>query len=327
MRKRKILTVLLCITGLMMAFQNCTSETYFEEAIDNPNVGMFSVPNEDGTEENGLTPGEEFENQIIVSDPATPNGEGPGETEDPFEPENPDTNVLETIGEWASIAYEDNVLNPDGGDRDYNDAVFNYKISEEYNEQNQLVKILIVVRVREKISGNNHRLFLYFNGNPSSDFDNISFESLPAFLGSANVKITYPNGSVEVKQAVDHVKVVSSTSGSVGKEYKLEVSLNDPELNLRDEGVETIDFKRYRFVLQNHGQDRVGIDIAEINPTDEMIAQSSQYPLGFMIPTDWDPPAEGEFINDKYPNFDLYRQWVLDGAQSPIPDAAYKWFQ
>ncbi|MEZ4873000.1 MAG: hypothetical protein R2827_12340 [Bdellovibrionales bacterium] len=39
--------------------------------------------------------------------------------------------------------FEDNVTSPKVGDRDYNDAVFNYKIAEQYNSYNQLVRIFI----------------------------------------------------------------------------------------------------------------------------------------------------------------------------------------
>lgn len=247
----------------------------------------------------------------------------PPTTPQPNTPDNVST--LFTVGDWASVAYEDNIDNPNGGDRDYNDAVFNYKISEEYNANNKLAKISIIVKIREKISSANHRLFLYLNGDTGEDFSNIRYVSLAAMNGKAKITLTKPDGQVIDYTDADHLVVVDATTGNKGKEYRVEVVLNNPELNPRNMSVNYINFKKYRFILQNFGS-RKGIDIVEINPSGEMISSATLYPLGFMIPTDWNPPAEGQLIDNLYPNFVKYRSWIVDPMRGPITDEIFYWF-
>ena len=224
---------------------------------------------------------------------------------------------------YASIAFEDNVNKPNWGDKDYNDAVINFNIKETYNSMKQLTAVDIELRVRANLAGNNHRLYLYFNGNTGDRFTNISHISSAAFNGLADMKLETPSGYTQMIENANHVKVIASTKNTVGKIYKLHVDVKSPELNQVAEIPAAIDFKKYRFILQNHGQN-LGIDIAEINSSDEMLAGG--YPLGFMIPTDWEHPKEGQYIGNKYPNFKLYKEW-LAGDQSTQPStAAAFWF-
>tara|TARA_B100000749_G_scaffold280707_1_gene278178 strand:- start:104830 stop:105708 length:879 start_codon:yes stop_codon:yes gene_type:complete len=291
-----------------MAFQNCGSEMKFAQIEE-------SVVSSEG--EDGSPPVTVVDDEI----PRTP--EAP---EDPFneEEDTPGVIYLPILDEWASMAFEDNVARPDAGDRDYNDAVFNYRVAEQYNQYNQLIRIFIELRVREKISGNNHRLHLYLNGDPTADFSNISTLSSKAIPGKANVTMTLPDGNIEYLQNVDHFVVVPETSGSKGDIYQIQLDLIDMEEPSLSEVRNYIDFRRYRFILQNHGQN-MGIDLSEINSSDEMLATDG-YPLGFMIPTDWAPPSEGQLIDNKYPNFEVYRSFLLDPNSIPIDDA-YSWFE
>lgn len=248
-----------------------------------------------------------------------------GNSSEPLPPlEDPTEIVLPTLGDYASIAFEDNVHDPAAGDRDYNDAVFNYNITEKYNAQNELTDLVIKVKVREMKSGGNHNLYLYFNGNPSADFTNISHISVPAFNGMANIEMKGPDGVVTNHYAVNHLLIVNGTSGAVGDEYLLEVELISPGLNKVSILADFIDFRKYRFVLQNQGSS-LGIDISEINSTDEMLAEDG-YPLGFMIPTDWQPPGETQLIDELYPNFILYRNWLSGDQKTPPDEATLNWF-
>lgn len=249
----------------------------------------------------------------------------PGTTSPDDDNDGPTVIDLPTVnGDYASIAFEDNVIAPDAGDRDYNDMVFNFKVSETYNSLHQLEHVDIEIRIREKISGNNHRLFLYLSGNTQGDFSNITKVSQPAFLGLSDVTLTEPNGDVTVFESIDSILIVPKTKDAIGDIYKVSIQVLAPELNAVDTVPSFIDFRKYRFILQNHGQD-MGIDISEINSTDEMLAADG-YPLGFMIPTDWDPPREGQLIDNKYSDFSFYRNW-LNGDQSMAPSQrALEWF-
>ncbi len=133
-----------------------------------------------------------------------------------------------------------------------------------------------------------------------------------------------PDGETENYSDVDNIMIVPETSDAVGEVYNLEVVIKNPEQNVVAEIPYFIDFKKYRFILQNHGQNS-GIDIAEINSADKMIAYDG-YPLGFMIPTDWQPPVEGRLIDNNYPNFGLYRAWLNGDQSTPPSQEALEWF-
>ncbi|MEZ4873001.1 MAG: hypothetical protein R2827_12345 [Bdellovibrionales bacterium] len=78
-------------------------------------------------------------------------------------------------------------------------------------------------------------------------------------------------------------------------------------------------------ILQNHGQTQ-GIDISEINSSDEMLANDG-YPLGFMILADWQPPAETQLIDNLYPGFELYRDYLsLPPDERVMTDEILYWF-
>lgn len=246
----------------------------------------------------------------------------------PFNPNDPNIGLLPTEGEWASVAYEDNINDTNAGDRDYNDAVFNYKISEQYNSSSQLVRIFIEVKLREKISSSTHRLYLALNGNPSASLSNIDHISLPAFEGQATVKINYHNGDeVTVQDAKNKlINVFRNTTNTKDQVTKVQIDLARPDLNVNSSATKVVNFKKYRLILQNHGSDK-GIDIAEINPSDEMLSNGNGYPFGFMIPTNWAPPIEHQLVDDKYPNFHLYREWLNGSQQGAMPDAVKNWYK
>lgn len=250
----------------------------------------------------------------------------PPAPENPYEPA-PDIGLLPIDGEWASVAYEDNIADASAGDRDFNDAVFNYKISEQYNTANQLVRIFLEVRLREKISASDHKLHLILNGKASDFFDNIDHVSGMTFAGEANAKISYADGTVSnITDAKNKDLIVfKGTSNAKGTVTKIEIELKNPELNVNPATKKYVNFLMYRFILQNKSQSRTGIDIAEINPSNEMLSNANGYPFGFMIPTDWQPPAERQLIDDKYPSFYKYREW-LNSPIYPVPTDVLNWY-
>ena len=318
---RSILAVALSTAVLILFFQNCRSQVQIDDVTKS---GALSSNDGDNLAAN--TP--DGENSQQPSDPKQGSGGSLPVPEDPFSRNDPTIGLLPIEGDWASVAFEDNIDSSSAGDRDYNDAVFNYRISEQYNANSQLVRVFIEVRLREKISDGTHRLNLSLNGNPSSYFSNIDHLSAAAFNGQATVKIKYHNGDqstvADAKNKI--INLFRNTTNTKGQVSKIQIDLARPDLNVNSAAVKVVNYKRYRLILQNHGSNK-GIDIAEINPTNEMLSNGNGYPFGFMIPTDWTPPAEKQLIDNKYPNFFKYREWLNGSQQGAVPDAVTNWYK
>ncbi len=287
----------------VLSFQNCSPNIQVTDEALGPSVISNAVPvdNPDQIPEIPLLPA------------------------NPFNPTTPGVVLLPIQGDWASIAFEDNIAAPNAGDRDFNDAVFNYRIAEQFNSQSQLIRIFIEVRLREKLSGSNHQLGLSLNGKASSFFENITHDSTSAIIGTATAKITINEETIQVTNAHNKlIQIFSSTSGRRGEVVKIQIDVEQPDLNPRLQ-TQTVDYKKYRFILRNIGSG-LGIDIAEINSSDEMLSVENGYPLGFMIPADWQPPAEGQLIDNLYPKFELYREWLNGPKDYPPSNEALNWF-
>jgi len=66
------------------------------------------------------------------------------------------------------------------------------------------------------------------------------------------------------------------------------------------------------------------IDIASVNGADGMIDENG-YPFGLVVPEEWAWPLEGVDINEVYPYFAEYRQWLNGEITSPS-DEALHWY-
>lgn len=343
-KMKSILTIAVSTAALMLFFQNCRSQVQIDDISKSGPLsasdGDNSAANIEEPNNTSPTPQPSPAPRPAPMMPApSPEATAPAPSPEqapqpapvpvnPFNPNDPNIGLLPTDGEWASVAYEDNINDSNAGDRDYNDAVFNYKVSEQYNANSQLVRVFIEVKLREKISSSTHRLYLALNGNPSADVSNIDHISLPAFEGEATVKINYHNGDEVIVQDAKTklINVFRSTSNTKDQITKVQIDLARPDLNVNTSATKVVNFKKYRLILQNHGSSK-GIDIAEINPSDEMLSNGNGYPFGFMIPTNWSPPAERQLVDDKYPNFHLYREWLNGSQQGAMPDAVKNWYK
>ena len=322
LKKQKISAlVLTCVisSGIVIGFQNCAPQI----AVTDKASKILTSSTEAAVPETAA-PGTSVEPVFTPLPPVVANPPAPV---NPFAPTTPGVVLLPIEGEWASIAFDDNIVKPEEGDRDFNDAVFNYKIAEQYNGMSQLVRVFIEVRLRSKLSGSNHRLQLSLNGDPTSSYDNITFKSTAAIIGSASYKMTNTNEENRVTRSIPDsiLTVLTSTSNRVGEVIKFEITVDQPELNIKSTS-NSVDYKKYRFILSNLSHERIGIDIAEINSTDEMLSNRNRYPFGFMIPTDWRPPTEGQLIDKAYPKFRFYHDWLNGEKTSPPPAEAVNWF-
>lgn len=306
MKSKRALLLILPILTTVPFFQNCSQGIQVSDEAINASIGLNTTDsgNQNQQPGNGNPPAAELPPAPI--DPFTP---GSGVVLLPIE------------GEWASIAFEDNIAHQNAGDRDYNDAVFNYRIAEQYNSLAQKVRIFIEVRLREKLSASNHFLSLSVDGDPSAFYENIKFKSQAAYHGSAEIKVILNNDVVRVigNKNEKLINIFSSTTDRIGEVIRIEIKLDQPELN-QQTNIHNVDYKKYRFILANLGESKKGIDIAEINSSDEMLSNGNGYPFGFMIPTDWQPPFENQLIDSAYPRFVDYRRWLnAPNSETPSP--------
>lgn len=235
----------------------------------------------------------------------------------------------------ASIAFEDNY--PRTGDRDYNDAVFNFNVIETFNDQDQLIKVKIEFFPRARLAGSDHALLVALDGVT----DGIDRDTPAFFHGAAKAKVTRYNAADEVVEVVDYSKdddivVIPSTKEARpndkedyedgkplsrnGWHSTLEVEVLQPELN-GAETRENFDLATLRLILLVHSSDEK-IDVVDVNK--EFINRNG-YPFGMVVPTDWVPPGEGEEIEEAYPYFDEYRNW-LDDPDNDISPQGKEWF-
>lgn len=319
MNYKIISSIFLFALLLVAAFQNCSPDI----SVTDRSIGLNELG--DGAEPIvPILPVEPLPEDPV---PLPPISSDP--PVNPYIPNTPGIDLLPLIqGEWASIAFEDNFGSPDAGDRDFNDAVFNYRIAEQYNNNSELIRIFIEVKLRAAVSDGNHKLKLIFNGNPSAFFENITFSSERAFNGNAHATIFYPDGTISQKEYMQDslLTLFKSSRNQIGQVVKVEVKILQPDLNKKISNQNFVDYRKYRFILQNIGQDDTGIDIAEINSTDEMLSNSNHYPFGFMVPAEWVFPREGQLIDEAYPKFYLYRQWLSGPKTSPPSFDAARWF-
>ncbi|BBB25772.1 LruC domain-containing protein [Amphritea japonica] len=241
-------------------------------------------------------------------------------------------------GQWATLAFED--LYPNPGDADYNDMVLQFRVQENYNAQQQLETIHLDFIPLARGAGYNHRLYLSLDG--TLDSRNATYESTPALVGDASVKVTYNNLDSGASQTSyfdqsDDVLVFHNTRSSLSgfaNVYangdltaprvmtSIDISLTNPELNPASQALAGGEFNYRPFLyVMNTRQD---IDLSEVNPYNGMIDQNG-YPFGLMVPVDWRWPLEGVSIDVAYPYFSEYRSW-LAGETDNISDQAMKWF-
>lgn len=244
-----------------------------------------------------------------------------------------------TNSEWATIAYED--LYPNPGDADYNDMVLQFRIEEHYNAQNQLETVDLDFIPVARGAGYNHRLYLSLDGLLNNS-KNVTYQSQPAIIGSAKVKVSYKNLTNGNQHSAyfdvtDDLPIFHNTRATLagfanvyeGSEYispksmtSVSISLDNPELNLGNSGLSSgAFFYRPSLYVMNTRND---IDLAEVNPNDGMI-DSNGYPFGVIVPADWRWPLERVNINDAYPLFSEYRSW-LSGESDTLSDMAENWY-
>jgi LruC domain-containing protein len=251
---------------------------------------------------------------------------------------NPQVSQYPNESYWATMAFED--LYPSPGDADYNDMVVNFRIVENYNSENQIETINMEFVPVARGAGFNHSLMLSLDGEIDGQ-TNANALTDPVFTGGAEVSATYTN----LDNGISYTKYFSegqditifsntrSTLAGFANVYSganvvtpkwttsVNVSLNDPDANVMGNLTHGIFNYRPYLSVHNTGQE---IDLASINPENGMIDRNG-YPFGLIVPSDWAWPAEKANINDVYPYFEEYRQWLANEIDYLSPEAA-EWF-
>lgn len=248
----------------------------------------------------------------------------------------------------AAIAFED--LYPRVGDADYNDFIAEFKIVPTVNTLGQLTDIVIEFYPRAAGAGYDHSLRLSLSGQvrpTDGSQSNIQYQTSSLFKGTAHVNLDRldPSGKVLSSSTQDYQKdivifpsthalfgngtltgVINSQGAYVpfNQVARLSIHLDQPELNSIVN--QPFDASGFRPILhvKNTGFD---IDLVDANPTN---IDTNGNPFGLIIPADWQWMRETVAIDRGYPNFDLYRQYLLaraSGDKTPAEKSVVEWFR
>ncbi|XOV86865.1 MAG: LruC domain-containing protein [Pseudomonadota bacterium] len=245
----------------------------------------------------------------------------------------------EANANYAVLAFED--LYPRAGDADYNDFVVRYSVTENYNATGGLETIEMNFTPIARGAGYNHALMLDLDGVIKNTRNAFTEVDAP-FVGDAQIKLTYTNLTNNTEKVKyfgvdDDIPIFHNTRSTLEgyanvydngefvapkTETKIEITLANPELNALSEAHEiTMDKYRVFLDVMNTNND---IDLANVNPNDGMI-DANGYPFGIVVPDDWAWMLESHSIDEAYPYFDEYRQFLAGEVEELSPEAE-NWF-
>ena len=208
-----------------------------------------------------------------------------------------------------TIAFEDLFGRANAGDADYNDFIANYRIQEVLDAQGRVIRLIIQSEGLQKLAGYNHAFGI----------------RIDSFNGKAALSGRYINsGGNEARLArrvgaPAEIVLFARTDKAVGKEAYFVLDFDTPQYLSDDsvpEGTTPLSpppFNPYLYVYDT----RHDIHLADaeplrrsINPNDRFI-DGDGFPWALLIPIDWEHPAEGQRIEELYPEF---TDWRLSGG-------------
>ncbi len=253
------------------------------------------------------------------------------------------------LGGYATVVYEDLFPRPlNENDRDYNDIVIGFKINETYNNLGRLEKIEVYFVPRGRSAGYDHRFYVSLDGEP----DRGGPSTVPMFNGSAKSmtleyysdsnfsaasKLSSANVPLKSQDLVIYEKTseifgMYNANNGEGSDYihprqvaKLTVILEPSANNLRPE---KFDIRHYRMMLYVHNTEK-DIDLIDVNPAQFSIDGTEIYPYGMVVPDDFKYPRDGVNIDQVYPKFRPYRQYLLNkmnDSTATAPADVLNWF-
>ena len=220
--------------------------------------------------------------------------------------------------------------------------VVRYHVEENYNAEQERETIRLQFEPLARGAGYNH----YFNLSLDGEIDNsnnISAITNPAFIGDALISVTYnqSDGGSHTFKNIDREDDISifhntrSTLTGFANVYPdqewmnakltttVDIILASPELNTySDRGDESLLWYRPFLSVNNTNLD---IDLADINQADGMLDGSGN-PFGLLIPHNWEWPLERVNINEAYPLFSAYTNW-LNGDSAALSQQAEQWYR
>lgn len=201
-----------------------------------------------------------------------------------------------------TVAYEDLYGRANAGDADYNDFITAYSITETISSDGtKLEKIYVEASGKEKLAG----------------YDHIFGFRLNSFSGLADISGEYVDWrgntrSFELLDQESPVNIELFKSTSVAKDKTAHFTVTFQEKQNIDESVGDIVVDRppynpYLYV-KNTGNDVHLIGEESLDGTYNSFMDENHFPWALLLPIDWDPPAEGQRIEEKYPRFTRWRE-------------------
>jgi LruC domain-containing protein len=244
----------------------------------------------------------------------------------------------------ATIAYEDYYPSP--GDADYNDFLANLRVTESYNQDGQLVQIDLEFVPRARGAAYDHQLMMTFDGQVHSP-SKITAQSTPVLDGDATIRVRrYDAAGAKIATTTfskdQNVVIFPSTRQALPQPpgYNLtntwwgtklikprmtaqvEVVIGHPESNLLSKR-EGPAIPNYRPILhvKNTNED---VDVWDVFRSKSGLDRKG-YPFGIVVPKDWRWPMESVRLDDAYPFFAEYRDYVR--GLSPLTPRAERWYE
>lgn len=255
----------------------------------------------------------------------------------------------------VTIVYED--LYPRPGetvenDADYNDSVFDLKVIEVVNSENQLTQIKIDLTPVARGGGYDHGLLMVLDGIKDpvafNDPTNLKNKTAPLFTGEGRIKVQHINPRTKavlstqenVSKTADLI-LFASTKAIFGNRndanvvngdakiqaqdsVHIEIDILDPAKNPVGERTKP-DLSKYRFIMHVHD---TGMDIDLVNVNPENVDRLG-FPYGLVVPIGWNYMEATKHVERGYPKFKQYREYLLrvvtDPTYQPAPDVL-NWF-
>ncbi|MBA7567831.1 hypothetical protein ES708_09549 [subsurface metagenome] len=226
--------------------------------------------------------------------------------------------------ESLTVAFEDLYLRERAGDADYNDFLAQYTITEYYNGENKLTKIEGEATAKVKIAGYNHMFGIsigyekdvdasieatYFDkyGNKQEDVsisphENITVPANPMFPNKAIIPL-FESTEDATKDDIGKTAYFAVTFSEAVEREKVELAPFDPFLYVYN--------TYYDYDIHLIGKDPLPDTqnpVWSYTTVAFNFMDGDGFPWALLVPTEWQHPAETQFIEELYPFFKDWRE-------------------
>lgn len=201
-----------------------------------------------------------------------------------------------------TVAYEDLYGRADAGDADYNDFITSYSITETISSDGtKLEEFYVEASGKEKLAGYDH--IFGFRLNSFSGLADISGEYVDRLGNTRSFELFDQESPV-------NIELFKSTSVAKNKTAHFTVSFQEKQNIDESAGEVIVDRPPYNpyLYVKNTGNDVHLIGEESLDGTYNSFMDENHFPWALLLPIDWDPPAEAQRIEEKYPRFTRWRE-------------------